>query len=663
MCDKGHISSKDKYGLAHVTKLFKATYGRLTSKPDYLLLFFAMVIYIAILSYVSISSHYQFQTNAWDLGIFNQALSSTLKYGKFFYYTAESVGIEHGSSFFGIHFAPILLLLLPVYALSPNPTTLLIIRPTLIAIGVIPLYWIARDNLKSKKLIWLFIIGYLMYPPLVLASSNFDLIAFLPVLFLFSIYYLKKNKLLKSYAFLILALMSNEFVPFIVITIGVYFSFIHGQDIIRELGRKRLPKSLIFSLILILTSVGWFALATSVISHFNPNALNTKWEWGTFGSSPSQIILSVASSPTNVINRLFLDGGRKFLYLSTLFGPIGFLSFLDPLLLLMTLPWFAASFLSINPLYYSLGVQYPAFVVAFIFVSAIYGVSKFDNQTNGLHAKKIASFLVFTLLFSTLIFPTTLFPSPRSSPEGIIRDSINMIPPNASASVMPEYFHHISDRLYVYPYYVDGVDYVLININSWWFTATLPPPANLAPPWYKAPIGKNYGLIVNARGILLYQKDYVGDLKRFEPIDLSFNYENLQSGVAQVVENTKSDVGELGSKKVLMHNETDLLGLFWSTPEYALSPGAYEINNSLMINHSKTNGQILTLKVIEADEKAELFTQTIDALDFKESNKWQNFTFSFEVNKPRIVIVELCVSNSTTIYSDTVRTLQISGRV
>ncbi|MEM2322460.1 MAG: DUF2079 domain-containing protein, partial [Candidatus Bathyarchaeia archaeon] len=91
-------------------------------RSDYFILFVMATVHTAIVSSLAIRGHYSFYTNAWDLGIYAQALYSTLNHGRLLYYSAELAGNPSGS-LFGIHFTPFLLLLVPVYALYQNPIT------------------------------------------------------------------------------------------------------------------------------------------------------------------------------------------------------------------------------------------------------------------------------------------------------------------------------------------------------------------------------------------------------------------------------------------------------------------------------------------------------------------------------------------------------------
>jgi uncharacterized membrane protein len=628
-------------------------------RSDYFVLFLIASIYVIIISTLALSRHYAFGTNTWDLGIYSQSLYSTLNHGKILYYTAELMGNPSGS-LFGIHFSPFLFLLLPIYALYQNPVTLLILRPIAISIGLIPLYWIIRDQqLNNRWLTFFLAIIYLVYPPITTPLSNFDVEVFLPALFLFAIHYFRKGKLLHSYIFVALALMVNEFVPLIVMAMAVYVFLSRRKDIINGLRTRKLTKNTIFSITLLLSGILFFYLASAVITTFNPNALSTKWEWGELGTSPGEIVTNVLTNPAKTINVFFKDGQSKFVYITSLFGPLAFLSFLDPLTLIMTLPWLMASLLSINPLYYAIGTQYPAFVSPFLFVAAINGIKKLVNISSRGVLRKIGFLMFISLLVSTLLLPTNDYFSVTKAEE-TTRMVLNEIPSTASASVMPEVHPHLCNRLEVYPYFKSGVDYVLFNVYSWWYTVTLPQPAHTAPKWCDAEIGDEYGIIVNANGILLYKKGYTGSVKHFEGVNFTYTHQNVQIATGNIVQDNVTFGKSVTKADVLVHNATDATPLFFKVPEKVLPPGKYYVTVLLKIS-SITFNKVITLEALEGPEKSKIVTKTIKGIEFIRAGKWKVFTFKFSIEQPTFIEIAVDVTASTDVYFYSMNVLQVSG--
>jgi len=630
-------------------------------RSDYFILFLIAVVYVVIVSSLAISRHYAFGTNTWDLGIYSQSLYTTLNHGKILYYTAELTGNPSGS-LFGIHFSPFLFLLAPVYAIYQNPVTLLILRPIAISIGLIPLYWILREQQLNNRGVTFFLATiYLVYPPITTPLSNFDVEVFLPALFLFAIHYFRKGKLFHSYIFVALALMVNEFVPLIVMAMAVYVFLLHREEIVNGLRSRKLTKNAIFSITLLLSGILFFNLASAVITTFNPNALSTKWEWEEFGTSPGEIATNALTNPAKTIQVLLNDGQNKFFYITALFGPLAFLSFLDPLTLIMTLPWLMASLLSVNPLYYAIGTQYPAFVSPFLFVAAINGIRKLVNLSSRDTLRKIVFLMFITLIVSTLLLPTDEYFSVTKADE-TTRMALNEIPANASASVMPEMFPHLCNSLVVYPYFKNNVDYVLIDVYSWWYTVKLPRPAHTAPKWRDTEIGDNYGIVVNANGIVLYKKGYTGAVEYFEGVNFTYNCHSVRDATGTIVQDTVAFGDSVTEADVLVHKVTDPTPLFFEIPEKVLPPGSYNVTVMMKVS-STAPDEAITLEALNEPEDSAIVTKTIKGSDFTAADRWQVFPFNFTIEQPTFVDFTAYVTDSTDVTFYSMNVLQVSGGV
>jgi len=104
--------------------------------------------YSLILSWFTLSKHYSFSTYAWDLGIFDQALWTTVNLNRTFYYTCELHLVESGS-FFGVHFSPVLFLLVPFYYLRQSAETLLVAQSIILGASAYPVYLLSGLELRG----------------------------------------------------------------------------------------------------------------------------------------------------------------------------------------------------------------------------------------------------------------------------------------------------------------------------------------------------------------------------------------------------------------------------------------------------------------------------------------------------------------------------------
>ena len=86
----------------------------------------AAVLAALLLGALALVRHWTFHSTASDLAVFDQVLWNTI-HGRFMESTLSLARCEP-HSFFGDHFSPALLLILPLYALFPHPETLIVVQ-------------------------------------------------------------------------------------------------------------------------------------------------------------------------------------------------------------------------------------------------------------------------------------------------------------------------------------------------------------------------------------------------------------------------------------------------------------------------------------------------------------------------------------------------------
>lgn len=462
-------------------------------KPNYPI-YLLITIYTVIFSYISILRHNAFSSTAWDLGIFEQALWSTINSGRLFWYCPE-LPINPGGCFFGIHFSPILFLILPVYGAFQATETLLVLQSFILALGAVPLYWIVRDEI-NRRAAFIFAGAYLLYPGLHgMNLFDFHPHAFLPAFFLFAFHYFKKEKWTRYFLFVILALMVIEFVPLIVIFLGFYGLWVHRKQVAKivELGIRKTftNKKILASIITIILGICWFIVAMKVIFYFNPSP-QPHPNWQKFGDpirDPLGVILTILSNPLYTIEVALTPPYEKLMYIIGLFAPVAFLSFLDPPSLMIGAPWFVASFLSNYPAYYhAVGYQYVAFVIPFIFISAIYGTKRLATVRKAVStnvAKKavnarVAENVTVVMLIICILCIATIGAN-LQVPQVTLRHEalekmIELIPSNASVLTQNNIFPHVSRRMCAYVgsnavgnYSNVCFDYIIVDTRSFWY--------------------------------------------------------------------------------------------------------------------------------------------------------------------------------------------------
>ncbi|MEE9573529.1 MAG: DUF2079 domain-containing protein, partial [Candidatus Neomarinimicrobiota bacterium] len=461
-----------------------------------------ITVYTIIFSYFTILRHYSFDSGAWDLGTYEQMLWNTINSGKLFWTAPDP--INPTGFFFGTHFSPILFIILPIYFLHQATETLLVLQSFVIALGALPLYWLARDELKSKIAGVVIALAYLLYAPLHGVNwFDFHTQAFIPLFFNLAFYYFTKKKWIKYLICVIFVLSVNEAMPLMIITMGFYGLWKRRNYITEYFSKKKstfIDKTALISLSTIVIGFVWFIIARKIISSINPSLPFTMWS--EFGTDLPSIIINMVSDPVHTLEVMFSwYAVDKLFYIVGLFLPLLFLSFFDPPSLFIALPWIGMSFLSnINPYITPVGYQYPAHILSIIFVSAIYGVKRLriikeridlspkfkwtkPLKISNKRLQRIALVLIMVCSVSTFIGLSPLGINLKigvngrpfgSSYNDVLRDVIAVIQDNASISTQDNVFPIFARRMNAYPYPSAKADYILVDSRNMWYHIIFP---------------------------------------------------------------------------------------------------------------------------------------------------------------------------------------------
>ncbi|MBN1815161.1 MAG: DUF2079 domain-containing protein, partial [Anaerolineae bacterium] len=113
--------------------------------------------HVVAYGWLATQRHERFNSTGYDLAIKEQVIWNTL-HGRFF---ASSVEVENA---FADHFQPVMLALIPLYAIIPSPKLLLWVQVMGLAAGAVPLYRLAQRRLSSPWLALAIATAYLLYP-------------------------------------------------------------------------------------------------------------------------------------------------------------------------------------------------------------------------------------------------------------------------------------------------------------------------------------------------------------------------------------------------------------------------------------------------------------------------------------------------------------------
>jgi len=644
----------------------------------------AIGVYTLTFSYFTIMKHYEFRSYAWDLGIFNQSFWTTLYEGRFFYNNVELHANPSGS-FFGIHFSPILFLILPIYALYSAPQTLLIFQSFVLALGALPLFKLTLRVVKYRVVGLLFVFAYLLYPPLQgINWFDFHAQSFLPLFFLSAMYFLEKKDWKYYLLFVVLALMCEEHAALVVLFLGLFVAFQYKARIISALRNRNLRETpLLISVTTVMLSVAWYFMTVRIRNTFFPvnpaflSSFQASSNWSVLGvADPMMIPIHIIFYPLQAILALSYDSLLKISYIVILFAPLAFRSFFKMRYLLPIVPWFFYGLFSNYPPYYVIFNQYPAYVISFIFVAAVYAIC--DNKMPSL--KALRKYLLVIVLFSVLSFAfvsplspivTMLSDSglkPITPRDQLIHEILAYVPPNASIITHNNLFPHVSSRINAYVAPTIGpiwngnpsecrrftdeilakVDFVLVDIKSDPFAGSV----------VFSLMQENHGFraFVSADGVILFKKNYTGNVRILVPYYVRYDYTVLSLYCGEITETPNSM-----SRFVLYFNGS--LGsspLFWHGPRSLLPPGKYNVTLRLKINGT---GEMFTTNICSNNGQNVLASETFSAGSYTRVSVWSNYTFTLILDKPLVdfEIRTINLSDQADVFLDYIDVRQIDS--
>lgn len=584
-----------------------------------------------------------FHSSAWDLGLFNQAFASTLHGTGFFTYSIEPFTNPSGS-FFGVHFSPILLAILPIYAVYPSIATLLAVQALVLGIGAVPIYRLSRSLLGSVGASVAIALSYLLYYPMQAANLfDFHVESFVVAPLLFSIYYLHVRKWKRFSLSIILALTTIEYASFLVAAVGFAYLLMNIEGASWALKAKKFrDHRLLLPGLLSSVSVAWFILARQVMSMFNPTppiAFEGANNWSLIGAgSIAEIPIYALLYPANALRAVMFSLPLKLEYLGLLFVPVLLVPLLRPRTLVAAVPWIAFAFLSNYGPYYQLRNQYALFVVPGMFWALIMAFQRLRSVKQARRLTIVSHNLPRILLISSMIgfvlFASFTYPDALSSSMphfNYLNQIIQIVPAGASVLTQNNLFPHFSpDRFSVYaiPIYIPSWSVSFNSIVNLTFDkrpdfilvdgVTDPHSASVASQWLRENGG--YGVYASADGIILFKRSFNGTPSFYVPVSWTLDESVLTSQGTLVTKNSTATSG--GSTHT---NSTGFSSWVSSANPLILPPGQYNLTLSLKTLTSYS-GNLMALNVFGANGTERLSVFSVVGTI---SNSWTQFRFGF----------------------------------
>jgi len=306
---------------------------------------------------LAVLRHRSFETGRFDLGNMTQAVWSTAH--------GDPLGVTNlageQTTRLASHFDPILVAFAPLWLVWPSPESLLAAQATALALGALPVFWLARKHLGSERAGLGFAIAYLLFPATQwVALSEFHPVALACPLLLFAFWYLDEGRLVPFALCAALACTTKEEIPLAVAGLGVWYA----------LARKRRVAGLAIAI----AGVAAAAFALGVVAHYNDGGDPFAGRYEEIGGSPTGILRMLVSDPLTIVRAVF--DARGLAYVLALLVPLAFLPLAAPLALLPALPDLALNVLSSTQTQTSIHFHYVAPLVPALFAAAIFGAAR-----------------------------------------------------------------------------------------------------------------------------------------------------------------------------------------------------------------------------------------------------------------------------------------------
>jgi len=378
---------------------------------------------------------------------------------------------------FSRRFNPILLALIPLYALWSDPRILLILQSIGIAGAAFPLYWFSRKTI-GRPLGLLIALTYLVYPSIYYLNRPaifYEIKLAIPVL-AFAIYFLLKKKYMPFLACLVVALFIKQEISLIAIGFGFLLFFAQRQ---RKLG------------------IGIAAIGAGLVlfvTLFLYPSLNQGQGYPQFaerysylGNTLDQVILTLVREPGIIFQ--YIATPPKIDFVAALLVPLALLPFVGIEIVAISFPAWAYTLMSELPQQIDPTQYYQSPLLPFLFFGAAIGLRRIlghssktspANPTNfarrqfALALLLIASSQLYLPAIWLRIFdPSQLFLSAHSQ---LGHQLINQIPREGIIAAQEEFFIplFVERRRTVYDFapradYRQSVDYLFGDSTRKWY--------------------------------------------------------------------------------------------------------------------------------------------------------------------------------------------------
>lgn len=401
-----------------------------------------LIVLVGFLAYshLSLIRHWHFQSNGYDLGIFDQAI---WKYSRFL---SPEVTV-HGKHILGEHFHPILILLVPLYWVLPRAEVLLVVQAFALCIAALPVYLFAQKRLGKWPAL-LLALSYLAFWGIQLtALYDFHEVSLAVPLVAWAVWAVDLKKWRQYWISLVLLLLCKENMSLLAVGFGAYL-------LIQKEYRR--------AWVSILAGVGWFVVTIKLlIPHFAGGAYEF-WKYSELGSGPGSAFASLLLHPVSSL-KVLVNQPEKRETLWLLFSPFLFLFIASPLVILVV-PLILERFLSDTQNLWTASYHYNAVVAPVLVMATADGIWRLAGYIPRPTLRKLVTVLVSCVTVGigcwvTVVreFPLLAYARVKKLQLVTIRDedrvgmrAVGAIPEGATVSSQDPIIPHLSARREIY---------------------------------------------------------------------------------------------------------------------------------------------------------------------------------------------------------------------
>jgi uncharacterized membrane protein len=261
----------------------------------FLLLFW---VYVFVFAALSILRH--LSTNSgYDLAQYDQIVWNSL-HGRLF----EQTYITDAPVFLNKSFTPILLALVPLYAIWPDPIVLLMVQTIALSIVAFPLVWLARKKAGCLAALCI-VLAYFLSPVVERVNlTDFHEIVLAAPLLAFATWFLLRQHYNGFFVCLGLVLLVKEEIAFVAIIFGVYILLCQRRWL---LGLALASAGAVLAVALLQYVIPSFS-GTNTFYYFGPMS-----RYAYLGNNLFEIFTTILTKPNLVVQHLLVPAKLEFL--------------------------------------------------------------------------------------------------------------------------------------------------------------------------------------------------------------------------------------------------------------------------------------------------------------------------------------------------------------